>query len=213
MQKMRFSEKHSVSTESELGMKEKDIKDRDTNAVPSRGLCIELLKRHHVPEHIIAHSLQVDRVARFLGNALNSDGEQLDMGLVEAAALLHDITKLDGIKTGRNHAKTGGELLESLGYPRVAEVVAHHVMVPHDPKLIRVTEDELVNYADKRVMHDRIVTLEARYLDLTERYGQRPGSKPLIRAAMERAREIEEKIFNRMSFHPNELVDILENNR
>jgi len=178
--------------------------------VLSRDTCLELLKRRRVPQHVIAHSLQVDRVARFLATRLNEVGEGLDVGLVEAASLLHDIAKMDGLRTGGNHARDGAEALRAMGFPRVAEVVEHHVVTPNIPGLVRVTEDELVNYADKRVMHDRIVTLEERFEDLKERYGRTPEGRALIGGAMERTRGIERKIFDRLRVRPEELIRHLD---
>ncbi len=177
---------------------------------PSREDCLRLLERRGVPQHVIVHSLQVDRVARYLGQELNERGEALDLKLVEAASLLHDITKIDGLESGENHAATGARLLQDLGYPRVAQVVEHHVVLPGGPPLTRVTEEELVNYSDKRVMHDRIVTLQERFEDLQERYGRRPGSHVFIQAALERARETERKIFCRIATRPEELSLRLE---
>jgi hypothetical protein len=148
----------------------------------------------------------VDRVANYLSQILNERGAGLDPTLIVAASLLHDITKMDGLRTGLNHAQTGGAFLRSLGYPRVAEVVECHIDVPRDPTLLKITEEEVVNYSDKRVMHDRIVTLEERFDDLKTRYGKNPQSLTLIDASLESAKEIEAKIFRHLSFHPGELA-------
>jgi putative nucleotidyltransferase with HDIG domain len=153
---------------------------------------------------VIVHCLQVERVALYLGFALNVEGEALDLHVVEAAALLHDITKIDGLQSGQNHALTAGTLIRKLGYPRVAEVVERHIMVPRG-KLVGVTEEEIINYSDKRVMHDRIVTLEERFEDLIERYGKEPEHKALNLTFLERARELERKIFRRLPVRASEL--------
>jgi putative nucleotidyltransferase with HDIG domain len=173
---------------------------------PSRETCLHLLKQRAIPQHVIVHCLQVDRVARYLAQALNAQGETLDLMLVEAASLLHDITKIDGLQSGENHAVTGAKLLRELGYPRVAQVVSHHIVLPTRPLLMKVTEEEVVNYADKRVMHDRIVTLQERFEDLQRRYGNHSGSETFIQAALERARETEGKIFRRIGIRPEEMT-------
>ncbi len=95
--------------------------------VPSVDQCYTLLKRYHVPNHIIQHSEMVYKVAVFLADKLNSHGEHLIIPDIEAAALLHDITKMEGIKTHQDHAKTGEELLHKLGFKRIGEIVAEHV--------------------------------------------------------------------------------------
>jgi putative nucleotidyltransferase with HDIG domain len=184
---------------------------RDDLSPPNRETCLKLLKQYRVPPHVIQHCIQVERVARFLGQALNEHGARLDLHLVEAAALLHDITKLDGLQTGRNHAETGGELLRKLGYVRIAEVVERHVAIPEELMSESITEDELVNYADKRVMHDLVVTLEERVEDLKRRYGKTPKSQTLIKKALENMRAMERKIFHNLPIRPEVLPECLEN--
>jgi len=56
----------------------------------------------------------VCKVTVFLADELNNQGENLSIPEVKAAALLHDITKMEGIKTHQDHAKTGRELLFKL---------------------------------------------------------------------------------------------------
>ncbi len=174
---------------------------------PSRSSCLEILKSRGVPTHIIVHSMQVNRVARFLAEKLNEQGEGLDLGLIDAASLLHDMTKMDGLRTGENHAKAAGALLRQMGLSKVARVVEQHVVVEDVPGLAKITEEEVVNYSDKRVMHDRIVTLEERFQDLKERYGRNPEGRALIGGYLEKAKQIERKIFRRLSLKPEELQE------
>jgi uncharacterized protein len=88
----------------------------------------------------------------------------------------------------------------------VADLVACHVVIPRRPEMVGITEEEVLNYADKRIMHDRCVTLEERFADLHRRYGKSVESKALISASLERARVIENKIFNQLSIRPEELL-------
>ena len=73
----------------------------------------------HMLEHIVAHSLQVCRVGMCLVNYLDEKGIHLNGQLVEAAALLHDITKTRSFKTEENHALTGSEYLIDAGFAEV----------------------------------------------------------------------------------------------
>ena len=74
------------------------------------------------------------------------------------------------------------KLLKGMGYERVGEVVAQHIWLCKEGDPSSVSEEEIVNYADKRVMHDRIVSLEERFSDLKERYGRKSESHGLFRA-------------------------------
>jgi uncharacterized protein len=134
--------------------------------VPSVDQCYRLLAGCHVPDHIIQHSEMVCKVAVFLAEALNRQGENIDIPEVKAAALLHDITKMEGIKTGQDHAKTGQELIRNLGFKRIGQIVAEHIKLQEGRKSLSISEEELINYSDKRVMHTTIVTLSERFADL-----------------------------------------------
>ena len=45
----------------------------------------------------------------------------------------------------------------------------------------------MVNYADKRVLHETVVTLEERFADLKVRYGRTPEALARIRPPKSRA--------------------------
>ncbi len=83
----------------------------------------------------------------------------------------------------------GAGILEELGYPHVAQVVREHVHLDDnimDPRPLR--EAEVVNYADKRVLHDAVVTLEERFADLKVRYGRTSEALARIKATEVRTR-------------------------
>ncbi len=78
-------------------------------------------------ENIVVHSIQVYRVSMCLVDYLKLQGIQMDGQLVQAAALLHDITKTRSFETEENHALTGGQVLTDLGYPEIGNLVRQHV--------------------------------------------------------------------------------------
>ena len=173
--------------------------------IPSRDECLRLMSQYGMLSHIIDHSIEVTRVALYLGAELNKRGQGIDLGLVEAASLLHDLTKTECFKTKEDHAHTGSRLLKGMGYARVGEVVAEHVQLlrKNDPSF--VTEEEVVNYADKRVQHDRIVSLEERFNDLMDRYGKGQKASQEIEKLRKGTFEIENKIFSILGIDPNDL--------
>lgn len=163
--------------------------------VPDRELCLSVLTREKVPVHIIEHSVQVASVAVRLGIALAGRGHPIDVGLLEAGALLHDISKMRSIESGGDHAALGGERVTELGFGELSAIVARHVNLgqwdPDGP----VTEVELVNYADKRVRHVEVVSLEERFHDLVERYGNSEKRVEIIKAHWQTLKLVETKIF------------------
>ena len=183
---------------------------RDT--VPSVDESYTLLKRYHVPDHIIQHSEMVCKVAVFLADELNNQGEHLSIAEIEAGALLHDITKMKGIETRQDHAKTGKELLYKLGFKRIGQIVAEHIKLHEGRNSVSISEEELINYSDKRVMHARVVTLSERFTDLRRRYGFKNLDTKIInriRMLESETYKLENKVFSKLNFTPEELSSFI----
>ena len=181
--------------------------------VPSNHQCYKLLKRYNVPDHIIQHSEVVCKLAVFLADKLDKQGENLGIPEIEAAALLHDMTKMEGLKTGQNHAKTCKKLLAKLGFKRIGEIVAEHVRLQQGRNSRPLREEEIINYSDKRVMHTRVVTLAERFADLRERYGAKGLDKDAAKRTIElenETYELENKIFSKLDFTPEEISDLID---
>lgn len=170
--------------------------------------CLNLMKEHNMLEHIVNHSLLVNEVALYLSKELNIKGEKLDLSKVRAGALLHDIIKTRSIATGEDHAKAGSDLLLGLGFKSVSEIVRQHVTIDDDACSLRVSEIEIVNYADKRVMHDKVVSLKERFDDIRKRYSTDEQRGSLIDRSEQKAVELEKKIFSKLSITPDSLWQI-----
>jgi uncharacterized protein len=173
---------------------------------PSRVECLELMDQQGMLPNIREHSLQVARVALTLGTHLLPANPVLDLGLLEAGALLHDIAKTECLKTKKRHTEVGAALLRELGFPEVAEIVAQHVNLREGPSENHgVSEIEIVHYADKRVLHEEIVGLLTRFDYLQERYGRTPEERLRIAALLEDSLKQERKIFRDLPFAPVDL--------
>lgn len=173
--------------------------------IPTRDECLRLMSECGMLDNIIDHSIEVTKVALFLSIELNKRGQKIDLLLVEAASLLHDLAKAECIKTKGDHAWTGSQILKRMGYERVAEVVAQHVWLSREEDPSSVSEEEVVNYADKRVMHDRIVSLDERFNDLKNRYGGDKKAFDYWERLEKKIYEIEHKIFYILQVAPDDL--------
>jgi uncharacterized protein len=160
-------------------------------------------------ENIVSHSLEVAKIALFISVELNKKGRTIDLGLVEAASLLHDLTKAECLKTKDDHAQTASQQLKRMGYERVGDVVAQHIWLVKEGDPSCVSEEEIVNYADKRVMHDRIVPLEERFSDLKARYGLNRKAMDYLERLQEEVFGIENKIFFILQIDPNDIQRLL----
>lgn len=171
----------------------------------SKNDCLQLMCNMLMPEHIVVHSIQVCRVATCITDHLTSKRNHLDGQLIQAAALLHDITKSRSFETAENHALTGGQQLADLGYPEIGSLVRQHVRLDDysDPK--DISEAVIVNYADKRVLHDRIVSLDERMRYIQQRYGTQPQHRHRIQLLWDKTQMLEKQMFKQLPFSPEDL--------
>jgi putative nucleotidyltransferase with HDIG domain len=175
--------------------------------IPGPDQCHRLMQRMQMRSNIVDHSRQVCRVAEFLTDSLMAAGLPLNRRLATAGALLHDITKTRSLETGENHAATGGVYLAELGYRRVAEIVRQHVRLDRYADNGHPGEAEVVNYADKRVLHDTITDLKARMTYIQERYGTTRQHRDRIAVLWQTTLELEARLFARLPFGPEALVE------
>ncbi len=128
---------------------------------------LELHRKYGSSDQIVRHCRTVETVARILARELKSQGREVDIEAVSAAALLHDI--------GRNRTQTvrhgleGSEILRSEGVEEVViQIVRKHVgagIAPAEANTLglpdldyapKTTEEVLVCFADKMVDADRV---------------------------------------------------------
>ena len=178
--------------------------------IPTKEACYRFIREMAMPDHIICHSLQVCRVALMLVHELNGQQKRLNQQLVQAGALLHDITKPRSITTGEKHTDSGHDLLVKLGYPEVGDIIRQHVKLDAYSKNDALAEANIVNYADKRVLHDRIVDLNERMKYILERYGTTVEYRSRLKWLWEVSIEQEKKIFITLPFSPSRIQDHME---
>ena len=157
-------------------------------------------------DNIVAHSIRVCQVATLLTDQLNSNGSELDPDIIRAAALLHDITKTRSLRTSENHAHTGALYLQERGYPEVGDIVGQHVKLSAFDPGGKPNAAEVLNYADKRVLHDNVVSLEERMAYIIKRYhcsGELGNYR--LEKMQQATQEIENKLFAKMPFTAGDL--------
>jgi len=180
--------------------------------IPTQKECYGLIREMGMMDHIVDHSQQVCRVAVCLAEKLSCQGIDLNLELIQASALLHDITKTRSFRTRENHAETGGKFLQERGFDEVGHVIAQHVKLDTYVASGSPVEAEIVNYADKRVLHDQIVLLADRLAYILERYGDGIKSRERIMGLWAKSKALEKKIFSCLSFPPEALKDVVERN-
>jgi putative nucleotidyltransferase with HDIG domain len=170
--------------------------------LPTPAECLRVLSAYSVPHRIVRHSEKVAFLARKLAGDLHAACPRgPDVSLVESAALLHDIAKASSREGFADHAVEGGRILRALGMPRVANLVDLHID-PGPASSAKITDAELLAYSDKRVLHQRVVSLDERFDDLLRRYEGVEGQTAAKRAKMNMI-SLEKRIF-RLLPYPSE---------
>lgn len=158
------------------------------------------------------HSFMVARVAKALTDGLiKTHAPSIpDTSEVVAGALLHDIAKTRCLQNNGHHAKDGQSICNELGYPHIGEIVLEHVVLKDfNEHLYRsgiFGAKEIVYYADKRVRHDQVVSLQERLDYIVERYGKGdPVKEKFIHNNFSATFKLEELLFDHLDFESENL--------
>ena len=173
-----------------------------------------LLRRLGLSEKTVRHSMAVSKTSLEIAEKIRKKGVSVDLNLVEAGALLHDIGRhrVHGIE----HGQAGEETLLRLGYPGpLARIAKKHVlcgMLPsakdedrqngenNDPEM--TLEEKIVCYADKITQENKRTTLEERFGKWFRKYGK---SATLSRA-LQHSKDIESELNGLISGKETEML-------
>jgi len=175
--------------------------------IPSVEMCFEFMRKYDMLDHIKVHSIIVEKVARVIAEGLERAGVEISIEKVSAGALMHDIAKTPCLHTREDHAAKGREICLQNDLEEIAEIVGQHIRLRGYRPEKDIDEEEIVYYADKRVNHDKIVTLAERLEDLQIRYGRnREVLCQLIKGNFEVCKEVEKRLFAGLDFGPEEIA-------
>jgi putative nucleotidyltransferase with HDIG domain len=192
----------------------------------------ELYKEFHTPHHVRAHCLKVAMVGEFIAKELNKVGVDVDAQQAWAAGMIHDFVrvvdfselpedlgtkedqlvwgKLRGEYKGRHHADVGAEILKEKGFKALGDTVSRHQTAfigtekgPTDwPSM-------LLYYADKRVSHDKIVSLTDRLDEAWERHFNNRNKTEDEETVMLAIYALEKEIFKPLNITPDDVTKAL----
>jgi len=168
------------------------------NPLPTREQAIELLRKNNCSPQVISHCQAVAEISLEIATQLKNRGFKLDLQLVEAGALLHDIGRA---KTNAvDHGVVGAQIARSEGLPAaVAKIIKAHVSGgftaeeaaalgwPEGVYTPICLEEKIVSYADKLVDNSRHGRVP---IDVEIKRLQTAGHKD----AAERVRRLHEEI-------------------
>jgi molybdenum cofactor cytidylyltransferase len=134
--------------------------------IPTAAECEAILSGQHVADAVVRHTRKVAEVAHRLAYTLTSTDLDLNLELVQAGALLHDLAKGQA-----DHASAGASILRAMEFAKVAEIVASHTNLATSSKL---DESAIVYLADKLVRGEEEVTITERYQPALDRFRNDP---------------------------------------
>lgn len=178
--------------------------------IPTAEDCFEIMEKYGMLDHIRDHSVMVEKVANIIAREIKERGFHISMEKVTAGALMHDIGKTLCLNSNQDHAAKGSEICIQNGFGEIAEIVEEHIRLKSFNPAQEINEKEIIYYADKRVNHDRIVSLEERLEYLLARYAEnRMDLAELIKDNFLICREVEKKLFDKLDLRPEDIEEII----
>jgi uncharacterized protein len=171
--------------------------------LPTRQECFNMFKEFDLPQNIINHCLIVNKISVFLAKKLIEKGENINLDLLDKASLLHDLDKMLTLKSVE-HGKKSQEILTKKGYPEIGHLVNMHTFKYLIDNSFQTIEEKIINYADKRVKHEKIVSLKERFDDLANRYDDISGKRHI---GEKNCYLIEQEIFFKINIKPEDLKE------
>ncbi len=114
------------------------------------------LRVYNTPPHVIRHCIAVTDAALKIAGALNEHGYSLDMELIQAAGLLHDISRVKD-----KHWEVGARLVRNWGYIEEADIIKVHMTYSRYSPVERLNETDMVVIGDRIVKEDKYVGVDA----------------------------------------------------
>ncbi len=111
-----------------------------------------------------------------------------------------------------DHADIAAELLKNK-FPRVGEIIAKHgcqAVLNGEPE---TWEEKVVAYADRRVIHNKIASVDKRFEDVSvrhEEFYEKSGLDP--KKEKQNILKIERSIFRKLKFKPEQLEEEMKKN-
>ena len=178
--------------------------------IPDVSECLDFMLQYHMLPNIKDHSIVVARVAEIITEGLIEAGHDLSLKIVIAGALLHDIGKTACLGNDDDHAVKGFEICLEHNLHAIADIIAEHVILKTYAPENGFTEKEIVYYADKRVNHDQVVSLEERLDYILDRYGMNNEARcQAIRRNYARCQDLETRMFDFLRFEPADIADLI----
>ena len=178
--------------------------------IPTRSGAAALLLDLDAPPTLRTHMRAVAEVAAFLAARVADRGVPVDRGLVESAALLHDLDKalpVDHRLRRLGHGHAGAAWLLEHDHGELAPSVDNHpvmrLVTPEAERWLErsTLEERIVAYADKRAVQ-RVSPIDSRFRRWYQRHPEHTES---LRLARDRAAVLERDVCDAAGVDPGDV--------
>lgn len=184
-----------------------------------------LYKKYKTPRHVQQHMKVVAKIAIRIGRKLQKRGITVDLEFVHHLALLHDFLKMLVFKERKRNDPQIWKMLRKK-YPRLhdTEVAAIILKKIKEDRLadsirtqqfdaiiatshsLKTWEEKIVYFADKRVAHEKIVTLQERLQEGKKRYSVKPIERKKITRIRRKMYELQKTLCTAARKSPESLI-------
>lgn len=167
--------------------------------IPSDRDCFSYWDKYSLYPNIRKHCLLVTELATDIAQKASKKDWPINIQAIRAAALLHDLAKPYCLEYGGNHCQLGAAWVMQLTLnTAIAQGIIHHLYWPGKLDLVQHFLPLIVIYADKRVKHDKIVSVQQRFDDLFNRYGKSCEHIERIERSLAQIKNIEKLILENL---------------
>ena len=149
--------------------------DKSIKNIYTREEALKILEEYGTPKHVIGHCKAVADVAVRVAERLNTLGFDLDVGLCEAAGLLHDMARLEP-----DHQLVAAKWLRDHGHDAEADIIEVHMQYPQFSEASETNETDLVCLGDRVCIEDKYVGPEKRFAYIFDKNKHLPHRTEII---------------------------------
>ncbi len=150
----------------------------------------KIYKHFNVPKNIQEHMQVVAKLAEEISQIPKNKKQIKNKQALLTACLLHDVMKLHS----KNHEKDMGDYIEKLGYKEVGDIIRKHKFDTIIKEGFNTIEEKILYYADKRVKHNKIVSLDERIKDGIKRYNIKGKELEKTKTILEQIKKLEKEL-------------------
>lgn len=184
--------------------------------IPTEEQAKKLWEKYQLPEKKRRHVVLVAKVAGLLATKCQSSNVpglaaragkcQINLALLKAAAMLHDIDKNVEKLPGEKHPDAGVRILQQEGMGEVADIVkTHSVHAILDPLIApKSIEQKLLFLADKMVKQE-VIGVDERFKQWNEE-NLPAGEMAMLAYAYPRVKDLEREIAELTGMEPAEIL-------